>query len=337
MMQMAGDRYIGMTFVYNVSCITKFYRKIAKLVEVAVKNYDCVSGYVVRNLGGIYIDGRYATGWIYKKKPRLNYIPKRLDGNKYEVIWREEMRGGIEHLSNIGVTTFGRRVDEIIFKSFPPKRYLNKHGVRYDEEFPYLLGQKEGPEVKIVTRYNTCYGGDKYYISLDFGTYENYFYSEDEKLNRAVEEFVVDLMREIVMATEPEYGYMDMNEYMPLERDPVCETGRLKIDYYMDYKGEVIINSYLPPLLYLSNEIINKNGGRAFNEYMENQRIRKKIWRIDRLKGGVFYHMGDVVLPAERPQRSYIDIADYLLGDRIEKIKKEIKESEKRGGVLCDY
>ncbi len=335
---MTEVRYIGMTFVYKGEWYDLLKAK-AKIIEILVRKYESVSGYYTRKIGGIYLEGDRIAGWRYRDDVEFEGLPYFLEEDEYEIVWKDSLEAGIyevrryEHWEKIA-----RRISNVAFKSFPPKKYLEKYKIKYEKDGPaFPLGQKEGPEIDIITPLEWDVGACKKYISLDFGTYENYFYSEDEKLNRAVEEFLVDLMREIAMATEPEYGYMDMNEYRPLERDPVCETGRLKIDYYMDYKGEVIINSYLPPLLYLSNEIINKNGGRAFNEYMENQRIRKKIWRIDRLKGGVFYHIGDVVLPAERPQRSYIDIADYLLGDRIEKIKKEIKESEKRDGVLCDY
>jgi len=226
-MEMPGDRYIGMTFVYDersdARCPIGLYMIIPKIVEAVVKNYDSVSGYLVKNLGGIYIDGEYAAGWIFKEKPD-GCLPRRLDESRHKIIWVEEMKDGIENLKNIWLDELGRRVDEIVFRSFPPKKYLDKYGVEYEEKFPYPMGQKEGPWVDIVTRYNTCYGGDKQYVALDFGTYENYFYSDDERLNRAMDEFLVDLMRDIASATKPAYAYMNTEEFKPLEFDPMCRN-----------------------------------------------------------------------------------------------------------------
>ena len=296
---MAGDRYIGMTFVYDTKCISELYKKKAKIVEVIAKKYDGVSGYVIKNLGGIYVNGKYAAGWIYREKPSFNYIPRKLDESRHKIIWIEEIKDGIESLKNIWFGEFGRMVDVVIFRSFPPKKYLDKYMVEYEENFPYPLGQKEGPEVDIVTKYNTCYGGDKDYVALDFGTYENYFYSEDEKLNKAMEEFLVDLMRDIAIETNPEYAYMDLNEYKPLENDPVCENMKELVRYNSKFGKGMYVEA--GQIFYVRKDIIEKECGKDLSEvYHPYYEDRYRVF-IEELDGHYLMHGEDFVYTKNYP------------------------------------
>ncbi len=288
---MTEVRYIGMTFVYPEERDRwELIKSKDKIIEILVRKYECVGGYYVSKIGGVYLEGDKVMGWRYRKDPEYDGIPYFLNEEEYEIVWMENMEKGIEEVRKYEHwERIGKRIESVAFKSFPPKRYLDKHKVVYDRDKPaFPMGQLEGPEIWLYTPdLWYTYKGNKNFITLDFGTYERYFYSEDEKLNRAVEEFLVDLMREIVMATEPEYGYMDMNEYRPLERDPVCDDMKEMKRYPSEYGEGMYVR--LGQIAYLRKEIIESEVGKnleaVYHPYYEDR------YRINVEDMGKYYLM----------------------------------------------
>ena len=240
--------YRGLTFVYDVSGEYELAKRKVKLIEKIVRNYeDAVSGFCIPKIGCVILKGDEMIGCHIVGDWRTSEIPGDIEDKSIcREIWREEIG---ESLLNVGHNVhweiLARNIEDIEFKAFPPRRYMQKWGVKYDKKFPFPEGQKEGNLVVIWS------GEDprnrKFYISLDFGTFEDYIYTEDEKLARAVEEFLVDLMRDIVKATEPEYAYFDENEYVPLEKDPVCGDmeGLMGRTRYPDMDVIYVLESHL--------------------------------------------------------------------------------------------
>ncbi len=336
---MAGDRYLGMVFVYPRN-LRKLYWAKSKIIEILAKKYETVSGYYTSRVGGIYINEDRIMGWKYTREVEYDDLPYFLKEGSYEIVWEERMDGGIEDIKHEHWIRLAKRIEKVAFKAFPPRRYLDKWGVEYDKNWPaFPLGQKEGPYVDIdtpFTRYN--YTGKKYFIALDFGTYENYFLLADEKLSRAVEEFLVDLMRDVARETKPEYAYMNINEWSPLEEDLVCDNGLFKVRYHVYEHGEIDVDCYLPPLMYLSSSVIDKNGGSEFLEYMGKKKRERLVWDICEMENGVLFHIGDLTLPANRPQRSFLNIVEYVISpEKREEIVEKIRNSGKKKGHICDY
>ncbi len=222
---MTEVRYLAMTFVYGEINEFNLNWKKAILLETVARNYDVVTGFCIDTLGGVVIRGDELIGYQLVDGERcVDLCPYVLKSELYRVVWKDKMdrERGIFRLSYpIHWEIMVKNTRYIRFLSFPPRKYMDKYGVKYDPKAPYPAGQKQGPEV--IIRSGIKKG--KSYIALDFGTYERYFETENEKLARAMEEFLKDLMRDIVQATEPEYAYFNVNEYAPLEGDPVCPGG----------------------------------------------------------------------------------------------------------------
>lgn len=134
------------------------------------------------------------------------------------------------------------RIAGLYSSPFPPERYLKKYRIRYDKNHPWLMPHKgsyfsvEADEIE-----------GKPLLILDFWSVSKYIEDSDPPLSNAVEEFLVELMRDIVKATEPEYAYFDENEYAPLEKDPVCEDmeGLMGRTRYPDMDVIYVLESHL--------------------------------------------------------------------------------------------
>ena len=240
--------YRGITFVYDVSGEYELAERKVKLIEKIVRDYeDTVSGFCIPKIGCVILKGDEVIGCHIVGDWRTSEIPGDIDDKSIcREIWREKIGESLLDVGhNVHWETLATNINEIEFKTFPPRRYMNRWGVRYDEIYPFPEGYKEGNFVAIWDEMDL--NSKKFYISLDFGTFEDYLYTQDEKLARAVEEFLVDLMRDIVKATEPEYAYFDENEYEPLEKDPVCGDmeGLMGRTRYPDMDVIYVLESHL--------------------------------------------------------------------------------------------
>ena len=239
---MFADRSVSVVMVYDdekEDDLWLLYHK-AKIIELLVKKYDSVAGFCIMNVGGVYLEGDRVMGWKYTKEDRYRRLPYFLKDGEYEIVWEENMEKEIKDMRNIHWTKLAMNIDYVSFKAFPPRKYLDKWEVEYDRSrAPFPLGQLEGPEILIYTPILWPGISRKRFIVLDFSTYERYFYTQDEKLARAVEEFLVDLMRDIVEATEPEYAYFDYDEYEPLEYDPMCDNNKDFVRWVGNREGKV--------------------------------------------------------------------------------------------------
>jgi len=239
---MFADRSVSVVMVYDdekEDDLWLLYHK-AKIIDLLVKKYDSVAGFCIRNVGGVYLEGDRVMGWKYTKEARYRKLPYFLKDGEYEIVWEENMEKEIKNMRNIHWTKLAMNIDYVSFKAFPPRKYLDKWEVEYDRSrAPFPLGQLEGPEILIYTPILWPGISRKRFIVLDFSTYERYFYTQDEKLARAVEEFLVDLMRDIVEATEPEYAYFFYDEREPLDLDPLCEGNKEIYWWVYEDKEEV--------------------------------------------------------------------------------------------------
>ena len=242
---MVDVRYMGMTFVYN----DENYRdenlaeKVVKMLDILVRKYGCSSGMTVSKIGGAYYGNGEVIGWQYEDPKKYLWKPDEEHKEDYRIIFRKEVRENFnEDINDFRWYSFWRKFGSFVkwveFSEFPPKRYLEKWGISYDEKFPFPERYREGKEVSVIRYYNWP-NKLKPFVSLDFGTFEDYIYTRDEKLARAVEEFLVDLMRDIVEATEPEYAYFFYDEREPLDLDPLCEGNKEIYWWVYEDKEEV--------------------------------------------------------------------------------------------------
>ncbi len=249
---MAGRAYLGMVLVYDDKRDLEDARR--KIVNAGIKN---------------------GLKWI---EPNLNISVEMNDGRyivkEYET--KEEMDdllflSGAEWLSGVRpkktheykekelieyMEKYWDRIGDsnVVLCSvpFPPDKYLNRYGIGYDRKRPWLKTHQEGGNCVYIYKENKI----KPAIIIDFWSVSRYIEDSDPPLSNAVEDFLVDLMREIVKATEPEYAYFDYDEYEPLEDDPVCEGNvelkRIPSGY--DGKMHVVLGN----IAYIRKELIER-------------------------------------------------------------------------------
>ncbi len=210
---MAGRGYLGMIFVFNDE--NELDRAIYNAAEAGIKlglewidealclrvrwngkNYG-VEEYSKKDIE--WLSGYSGADWLINVKPVKKYA---IDSEKLKELIKEVKDDGI-----------------VLYSApFPPKKYLNKYGVKYSREKPWLMTHQEGGSSIVIYKDTDI----KPLLILDFWSVYRYIEDSDPPLSNAVEDFLVDLMRDIVKATDPEYAYFDENEYVPLEKDPVC-------------------------------------------------------------------------------------------------------------------
>ncbi len=222
-MKMSQD-YLGMTFVYGKE--EELDGKLVAIVKILLKMgfkwlwCECGKGgyglewdrdrYILRKYGVEDINRLIVYSgaeWLAKVEAK-------------EIKWIEDK----ELICKIN--DYHKQEDEIILYSipFPPVKYYEECGIRYDREKPFppdeLIINEDGNKVEVYGRE----AKGKRAIIVDFWSLHRYFEFSDPPLSRAVEDFAVDLMRDIASATKPVYAYMNREEFKPLEYDPMCRN-----------------------------------------------------------------------------------------------------------------
>ncbi len=207
---MATREYLGMIFVFNDK--EDMEKRWLKAVEVGIKTgmdwIDVDLNVRVKWEGNTYVVEEYTKEdimelWSYSGAEWLAEV------KPIKIYKKDEISSLLKELNTM--------VAGLYSSPFPPARYLRKYEIKYDKNNPWLMPHEgsffsvEADEV-----------GGKPLLILDFWSVSRYIEDSDPPLSNAVKDFLVDLMRDIVMATEPEYAYFDENEYVPLEKDPVC-------------------------------------------------------------------------------------------------------------------
>ncbi len=243
---MSGS-YQGMVFIYRSEEVLKDVFK--KVPEILLDNY-----------GFKYIDSEKRT--VVEGKGIVKEYAE-------EDIRRLEFHSGAEWMANVKpmreykIEDIKKLFDEIYGKHiflysvpFPPLRYIKKHGVEYDPERPYLMRNEDyGNSVEIYPHTEK-----KPAFILDFWSVHDYIEFSEPPLSRAVEDFLVDLMRDVARETKPEYAYMNIDEREPLEYDPVCDS-LSEMVRFVDDDGK---DMYTKPchILYIRKEVIERECGR---------------------------------------------------------------------------
>ena len=240
---MAGRAYLGMVFVFDDRSDLEDARR--KIVSAGIKNglkwIEPDLKISVEMTDGRYIVKEYESKeetddllivsgveWLSVARPKKTYEFKEKELKEYmEKYW--------DRIGESNVV--------LCSAPFPPDKYLNRYGIEYDRKRPWLKTHQEGGSCVYIYKENKI----KPAIIIDFWSVSKYIEDSDPPLSNAVEEFLVDLMRDIVKATEPEYAYFDENEYTPLEMDPVCEDmeGLMGRTRYPDMDVIYVLESHL--------------------------------------------------------------------------------------------
>ena len=217
-----SERYQGMVFVYGKGA--RLDEKLVAIVKILLK----------RGFKWLWSEGKkrgYGLEWDGKKYKLKRY--KAVDIGRLVIYSGAEWLIGVEaeEIKIIGKKDVDIQIYEYCKQEnrlnlysvpFPPVEYYKKYGIKYDRENPFppdeLIINEDGNKVEIYSYEKR----GKRAIIIDFWSLYRYFIYSEPPLSEAVEEFVVDLMREIAMATEAEYGYMNLEERRPLEYDPIC-------------------------------------------------------------------------------------------------------------------
>ncbi len=216
--------YEGITFVYEDG--EELEENIATIVKVLLRmkfkwlwwKYE-KEGFTVEWDRGKYIMKEYGAKEIDKLEnwSGAEWLAK-VEPKNVREIRDDKLRSLIKKYYEIDKSIY------LYIVPFPPEGYYRRCGVRYDRKNPFhpqkSVTCEDGNKVGIY-RYE---GKGKRAIIVDFWSLYRYFEFSDPPLSRAMDEFLVDLMRDIASATKPAYAYMNTEEFKPLEFDPMCRN-----------------------------------------------------------------------------------------------------------------
>ncbi|MCD6383048.1 MAG: hypothetical protein J7L88_01140, partial [Thermoplasmata archaeon] len=238
-----SEDYQGMTFVYEDG--EELEENIATIVKVLLRmkfkwlwwKYE-KEGFTVERDWGKYIMKEYGVKEIDKLEnwSGAEWLAK-VEPKNVREIRDDKLRSLIKKYYEIDKSIY------LYIVPFPPEGYYQRCRVRYDRKNPFhpekSVTCEDGNKVGIYRHE----GKGKRAIIVDFWSLHRYFEFSDPPLSRAMDEFLVDLMRDIASATKPVYAYMNTEEFKPLEYDPMCDNNREIVKIWKERGNGIYTNT----------------------------------------------------------------------------------------------